>query len=276
MQKNKYTLTEILVAVAVLMIMMTFLFEFIIGSQRIWSSSAKTASAFDKAQIVFSIMETDLKQALYSNVKNETIPMYLKKESDSASTCEGSNNTEVRFGIIARLDSKDRKKNDFTFSTENNELSEKIVKTTSFPLLYHFDRDKYRLYRLPLDTTSYVVSGSQKPFVNVKEYYGIDYTSVSLSVFDTVADQFDEQLKEILADDVLDFNIEVMPPAAVESNGFMSSKPKAVRINITLFDHEKYPDFQRRGDITDSDGKKNQEDAILLDARTFSKVIFLE
>ena len=83
----KYTLTELLVAVAVLMLMMTFLMQFVIGSQRIWYASSSTTSLFDKAQVVFSILETDLKQSLFSNEKGETIPMYLASDTD-ASPCQ--------------------------------------------------------------------------------------------------------------------------------------------------------------------------------------------
>ena len=108
MRKNIrcYTLTEILVAVAVLMLMMTFLLQFVIGSQRIWYASSRTSSLFEKAQIVFDVMERDIKQSLFSNEKGESIPMFLKNSQDASSTV-GSHNTLVKFGLVTQMTSKD-------------------------------------------------------------------------------------------------------------------------------------------------------------------------
>ncbi|MBO4512762.1 MAG: hypothetical protein J5746_08340 [Victivallales bacterium] len=276
----KYTLTELLVAVAVLMLMMTFLMQFVIGSQRIWYASSSTTSLFDKAQVVFSILETDLKQSLFSNEKGGTIPMYLASDTDASAV--GSKNTSVKLGLITQMTSKDQGKT-FNISAagwtpEKNTQSEYIVNGTAFPVLYHFDRNRYRLYRLALDTTSYEVGGAQKPFLDINGlYYGIDYESAAASdvVFEKVADYFDEEVKEILADDLLDFSIDIVPNSKYDNN-VLKERPKAVRITITLFNHEKYPDFAFREDISSSDDKKAQEEKILDDARTFSKVIFLQ
>ena len=226
-------------------------------------------------------MENDLKQALFSNEKGESIPMYIKSETD-ASHAVGSKNTSVKLGLISQLKSADAKLESTadkfsTFSAENKTQSEHIVRGTAFPVLYHFDRDNYRLYRLALDTTSYKVSGSQKPFVNVNLYYGIDYEHATLadSIFEQIANYFDEEVKEIIADDLLDFSIE-MVPAATFGNGFLKERPKAVRVTLTLFDHEKYPDYKLRGELSSSDDQLAQEQKILEEARTFSKVIFLQ
>ena len=276
-ETHRYTLTEILVAVAVLMLMMTFLLQFVIGSQRIWYASTRTSSVFDKAQVVFSIMETDIKQSLFSNEKGESIPMYLDCSTDSSSTV-GSHNTDVRFGVVTRMVSGDKDKGFSEFSGDSKDQSVKIVKGTVFPVLYHFDRESYRLYRLALDTTSYVVGGSQKPFVNVNQfYYGLDFSALpaASSVFAQIADKFDEEVKEVVADDLLDFSIDIVPNDKY-GNNFLKERPKAVRITITLFDHEKYPNYELRSKKSSDSDKKAQEDEILPEARTFSKVIFLQ
>ena len=274
----KYTLTELLVAVAVLMLLMTFLMQFVIGSQRIWYASTSTTTLFDKAQVLFSIMENDLKQSLFSNEIGASIPMYLASETDSDAV--GSKNTSVKLGLITQMKSKDQGEsfNVDGWTAENKNQSERIVNGTAFPVLYHFDRNRYKLYRLALDTTSYEVGGAQKPFLNINElYYGKDYENVSASevVFEKVADYFDEEVKEILADDLLDFSIDIVPNSKYDNN-VLKERPKAFRITITLFNHEKYPDFAFREDISSSDDKKAQEEKILDDARTFSKVIFLQ
>ena len=284
---HRYTLTEILVAVAVLMLMMTFLMQFVIGSQRIWYASSRTSSLFDKAQIVFSVMETDLKQSLFSNEKGESMPMYLNSPKDESYSV-GSHYTSVKLGLIAPIISKDVKEgfsvSDFAPSTPPLESSDldnagHIVNSTYFPVLYHFDRDNYKLYRLALDTVRYEVNNNNKlTFQNINEYYyGKNYSENvpdSDNIYEQAATFFDEQIKEVLADDLLDFSIEMFPNANI--GGFLNERPKAVRVTLMLFDHEKYPDYKLRGNISSSEDKLKQENDILKDARTFSKVIFLQ
>lgn len=61
---RRYTLVEILVALAILTVMMYFLFQFIIGAQKIWTASHRTASIFEQTQLFFYLFENDLKSAL--------------------------------------------------------------------------------------------------------------------------------------------------------------------------------------------------------------------
>ena len=60
-----YTLVEIMVAMAILVIMMGFLFQFAIGAQRIWSASESTSTTFDQAQIALQLLENDLQSVLF-------------------------------------------------------------------------------------------------------------------------------------------------------------------------------------------------------------------
>ena len=62
MHQKKFTLVELMVAMAILVIMMGFLFQFVNGARRIWMASTATAEAFDDAQIVLQTMENDLKK----------------------------------------------------------------------------------------------------------------------------------------------------------------------------------------------------------------------
>ena len=85
-KSRAYTLVELLVAVAILVIMMGFLFQFVIGAQRIWSASEKKASAFDTAQIAMDVIETDLHNMQYASdddAPGRTMPFYLWKPSDN-------------------------------------------------------------------------------------------------------------------------------------------------------------------------------------------------
>jgi len=63
-QQWNFTLVELMVAMAILVIMMGFLFQFVNGARRIWTASASTAEAFDDAQIVLQVMENDLKHLI--------------------------------------------------------------------------------------------------------------------------------------------------------------------------------------------------------------------
>lgn len=81
---RRYTLVEILVAMAILVIMMGFLFQFVIGAQRIWSASARTASVFDQAQLVLELLENDLQYALVVDEKESpggSVPLLFKRNT---------------------------------------------------------------------------------------------------------------------------------------------------------------------------------------------------
>jgi len=64
-RKHPFTLVEMMVAMAVLVIMMSFLFQFVIGAQRIWSSSSGTADTYDQASILLTYMQKDIANIPY-------------------------------------------------------------------------------------------------------------------------------------------------------------------------------------------------------------------
>ena len=59
-----YTLIEVLVAVAVLALMMSFLFQFTAGAQRIWSATNANTDISTNADILFTLMDEDLTQMI--------------------------------------------------------------------------------------------------------------------------------------------------------------------------------------------------------------------
>ncbi|MFA6816924.1 MAG: prepilin-type N-terminal cleavage/methylation domain-containing protein [Lentisphaeria bacterium] len=66
--KNKrFTLVEVMVSLAILVIMMGFLFEFVIGAQKVWSANRRMAKLFSNAQIVFKWLEQDINNAVYQS-----------------------------------------------------------------------------------------------------------------------------------------------------------------------------------------------------------------
>ena len=70
--RNNFTLLEILVAVAVLVIMMSFLFQFVVSAQRVWAAASARTYLADQANAVFQLMGEDLGQIV--TVKEEDDP----------------------------------------------------------------------------------------------------------------------------------------------------------------------------------------------------------
>jgi len=62
MHHRPYTLIEVLAAVAVLVLMMSFLFQFTSGAQRIWSASNTQTTITDNADNIFALLKDDLMQ----------------------------------------------------------------------------------------------------------------------------------------------------------------------------------------------------------------------
>ena len=60
--RNNFTLLEILVAVAVLVIMMSFLFQFVVSAQRVWAAASARTYLADQAHAVFQLMGEDFGQ----------------------------------------------------------------------------------------------------------------------------------------------------------------------------------------------------------------------
>lgn len=204
---RRYTLVEILVAMAILVIMMSFLFQFVIGAQRIWSASTRTSSVFDKAQIVFDVIETDLKNAQFSDEPGREMPLY-----------ENVISNDVYLGFLSN------------FSSSKEDKAETVVGT--FPVLYLFKDSDHLLYRCAIDDNSF--DGTAVP-----QWYcfgmgtSVDYFSnlinLSASPFFNKLDKFD-----IIADGVEDFVVQAMPAVS----GYATTRPTAVKITLTLYDPE--------------------------------------
>ncbi len=61
----RYTLIEILVAVAVLLVMMGFLFRFVISAQNLWTASNSRMNQYEQMQTVFDLLNEDFNRALF-------------------------------------------------------------------------------------------------------------------------------------------------------------------------------------------------------------------
>jgi hypothetical protein len=72
-----------MVAMAILIIMMGFLLQFVNGARRIWMSSTVTAEAFDDGQIVLQVIENDLKNIVQHGDNHGQKKLQLLNNLDS-------------------------------------------------------------------------------------------------------------------------------------------------------------------------------------------------
>jgi len=129
-----FTLVEIMIAMAVLIIMMGFLFRFIISAQRLWSASNDNDIIFEQAQLCFSFIEKDLKAAIVQ--KEESNPgrqiLYYVNEDD----LDGATPATLIF-LIAQTGNKPA-----TLNATNG--------SDALPVVYYLDDDN-NLYRRIID-----------------------------------------------------------------------------------------------------------------------------
>ncbi|MGI6356362.1 MAG: PulJ/GspJ family protein [Lentisphaeria bacterium] len=234
--RKHYTLVEIMVAVAILVIMMGFLFQFVIGAQRIWAASTRTGSLFEKAQIAFDVMETDLKNGQFSTEPGREIPFYVRKDG-----------ADVYLGLMSN------------FSSTAPTAPETIVDT--YPVLYLFKKDNNLLYRCAVDDRTF-------DSISVPQWYcfgmdtAVDYfdnlINAAGSPFYNKLDKFD-----IIANGVEDVTIQVMP--AVPATGYATARPKAVKVTLKLYD----PEADNLGSAAQTIRKEET-------TRVFTKIIFMQ
>lgn len=204
-----YTLVEIMVAMAILVIMMGFLFQFVIGAQRIWSASTRTGSLFEKAQIVFDVLETDLKNAQFSDEPGREIPFYVKKDSTTE---------DVYLGLMSN----------FTSTAES--APETIVDT--YPVLYLFKKINNLLYRCAVDSSTFDSTPVSQWYcfgMDTSTDYFYQLINATGSPFENKLDKFD-----IIANGVEGVTIQAMPTVT----GYATERPKAVKVTLTLYDPE--------------------------------------
>ena len=255
-KRKSYTLVELLVAMAVLVIMMGFLFQFIIGAQRIWTGSSRQSTAFEYSNVVFDVLGTDLGNMQFSTNPGASMPFYLRKDADG--------NIYMAFF------------SDFKSSTIGADAKTKVG---TFPVVYYFSKAKGKVYRCAIDDTDFVKNGSSFTINNIWYLFGAEYGgstdffgSFCHEILDTASqsdlsslDQFD-----MLAEDVNDFNVDVLfgtaddsaatrnfdPSSSDRSKHYATSRPRIVRIRLAI------------------DNNKSENDKSTTE-RSFSKVIFL-
>ena len=245
---RRYTLVEILVAMAILVIMMGFLFQFVIGAQRIWSASASTSNVFDQAQIALQLVETDLQSALYANDKEypgHSIPMGVEL-----------NGSEL---------------NDRLFMVAPDSSGTGNVGT--FLLMYVLDNEELSRYVFDSGTAGYPPH----------RFYGFDPITDSAqasSFLDLLTVlKNDNDKKNVIVKGVDKVTIQFFPSDSAENPDpanpkafFFTSVPKAIRITLSVYDATAVGRLLDSGLTDSSEAVKDKKKET---ARIFTKIVFL-
>ncbi len=145
-RKNAFTLVEVLVAVAVLVIMMAFIFQYTASAQRLWAANTARTEMSAQADALFSLLDQDLEN-MYVVQKNEEIDAQAgwycchKKEGGSAGDTSAFP-VKVTGGSVVKL--ADYNLQDFCFFTEDSdpESTGADAHATVYPVRYHFDYEE--------------------------------------------------------------------------------------------------------------------------------------
>lgn len=243
-KRKSYTLVELMIAMAILVIMMGFLFQFLNSAQRLWSASSNSSQVFDTAQVIFDVIETDLKNALFSNQVSREIPIYHK---------ETSSPTETHLGMFV--------------SNETTDITDDIDKAGVHPVIFVFQKTENRIYRCAITQDTYELSdGTQISNIPVWWLVGSGFqtdffASFLTSFFASNINKVDE-----LAAGVEKFNVELFFPSGktINTKGYAPVKPKAVKITLEIYDPG--------ADLLEGNAKAQRVDET---KRIFSKMIFL-
>ena len=269
-KKIHYTLVEIMVAMAILLLMMGFLFQFTIGAQRIWSASSRATSVFDTAQVIFQVLEQDIANAVTSDEPGRSLPFYLTDKNDGKG--------DLTCAMFSNMTSAE-------FST-----TKAVTTVGTYPIVYMYKywdgtdtaktRYSNRLYRLPIDDTTLKKADGNDFTIGKPWYlYGADYNSSTdfFAAFKTIIDnQCDLSDFELIGRGIE--NLTILPAAtsgfsptsATASAHYTTAMPKVFKVIVTLYDPTADELDGDLNNINTPRGKRCAETR-----HTFTKVIFV-
>lgn len=207
-----FSLVELLIAMAILVIMMGFLFQFTIGAQRVFSASTSDSGAFEDTNLAFKLLDQDLKRMVFhsrSSYPGREIPMYFYEGQDA-------NAKEIKY--LA-----------FVTSTRclNNDNNNDYRHVNSYLVIYRYKEATGTLERYVMDTTV----DSRNPYW----FLGFDLTQSGAGT------QFrgwcealmnDSNCGDVLVTNIHDLDFGLLPSANV--NGFMTNRVRAMRLSMTI------------------------------------------
>lgn len=147
--KHNFTLVEILVAVAILVIMMGFLFQFTGAAQKVWSANTARTEMSAQADAIFSLLAEDLEHIYI-------VEEYEDLDAQSGWYCKHTNNHYFA------APSSDDNLEDLCFFTQAVDDVEGHDVGSIYGVRYHFDsatgemgEGKGKLYRYESTTPSW-------------------------------------------------------------------------------------------------------------------------
>lgn len=243
----RFTLVELLVGMAILLLMMGFLFQFVSGAQRIWLGSSRQAALYDQAQMFFSFLEEDLHGMLF---KNETewpgqgVPFYL--DATAAHTLNS-------LFFISRQ------------SAELGSPPNNIEYCEAYPVIYSYDSPSKRVYRCVVNEAV-----SATPVLSPWDFYGpaADPVQVQTRVTDLINAAM--ALSRTEADGKILFLEGVNNLLVRVALNATTHQPQAVWVTLTLYDAQAVKTLQENNAPAERIAA-----AITESTRIFNKVIFL-
>lgn len=275
--RRLFTLVEIMVALAMLMLMMSFLFEFVLSSQKLWRASENQARVFDDAQVALTIIGDDLRNMEYNNEVGRSLPYYRFKAKDGLTMKVKVPGEEKTVSVdVYVFFSQFHSKND----TEDMGV---------YPIVYVYVPSSEnhgepvasrRLYRLQLDNIAWNLFN-----VDFAEKSGTALASVTafqLLFKDVVLSEDD-----LLLDNVSYFRLlaehgtgtaGLEDGAQFTSAGFAKEQPRSIRIELNVFSRDGVNQDEWAGAVTaDGTASSDATDALLKQhERNFAKTIRLQ
>lgn len=257
-RKNAFTLAEVLVAVAVLVVMMTFIFQYTASAQRLWAANTARTEMSAQADALFSLLEQDL------------VSMYVVQESEEIDAQAGWYCCHKKVDAsdkAAFTVSKDYNLLDFCFFTEDPDPESTGAPVTIYPVRYHFDYEepgeiydegRGKLYR-------YVDVGEERQWDKVAEKFDVADRGKDPDFYAAIPAAVTDQEEFLLVKNVK--SIRVFSDAAFDdeetgaSDFIFRKKPSWFRVEITL----SVPENLRNGATKDENTN-----------RTFSRVFQLD
>lgn len=258
-QHRAFTLVEIMVTMAILVVMMSFLFQFVLGAQRVWSGTTKDMEMFEQAQIIFDVMEKDLKNMI-CEVPSENpdggMQVYLNTKA-AGDDDEGYRLVKMCFmtSYVSEAEEKDG----------NSEKENNLTKRTGvYPVCYQLvsipgsDEPPFRLYRYNCDR---IVKKNGTSGTELNPFFG--YAADSSSFGDDLKDyqkgallgDEKDELRELISEEIQTLKVQVFPKKM--DGNLLTKKPISVKLTVKL----------RQKDVN-----KNKTPEM----RTFSKIVFVE
>lgn len=240
MRKTRFTLIEILAAMAVLIVLMAMVFTFFASAQKAWSITDTNTRIYENARVAFDLISRDLQCAATSEEPAREIPFYQAFGTDFDPT-NWNRRLGLYFVTVAEPASAAK--------TKLCEIGYQLY--TGNDASHSGDRFWFRRSRT-CDSDGATWNFYGIPAAAGGIIPGTGWTDISA----TGAQKVIPGVESIRFD--------LFPTATWNASKTLNELPKAVRVTITLFDPKlmTVPDAVRNAQIDKS-------------KRTFSKLIFL-